>query len=109
MKYGYDPDQPWENFGEPLSMNTKWRYLTGSNYYLAIDSMNTLIGVNEIERALQSVCHGTTEHSIITLSNRMQFLVATAKMEESNFYGAYALSDSIMMNFSDVFFGKKNF
>eukprot|EP00009_Paramoeba_aestuarina_P000686 CAMPEP_0201510434 /NCGR_PEP_ID=MMETSP0161_2-20130828/3124_1 /ASSEMBLY_ACC=CAM_ASM_000251 /TAXON_ID=180227 /ORGANISM="Neoparamoeba aestuarina, Strain SoJaBio B1-5/56/2" /LENGTH=585 /DNA_ID=CAMNT_0047905605 /DNA_START=61 /DNA_END=1818 /DNA_ORIENTATION=- len=106
LKYGYDLEEPYSNFGEPVSMSSWWRYIAGGNYLLALDSFQTQVQGREMERALENVCHGTSEHSVVTFSNQLQFKVGIASMKYSNFYSSYELIDAPLFDFWDVFFAK---
>ena len=53
----------------------------GKNYLYALDSFHATVTGNEMERALQNVCHGTSEHSVVTFSNQKKF-----KVQKNIFY-----------------------
>lgn len=74
--YGYDSDQPDRSFGIPVSFSSLWRYEVGRNMLEAWSRQGKPLGVAEAKQLLQTVCHGTTEYSVIFLANERKILVA---------------------------------
>jgi hypothetical protein len=68
-KYGVDPSKgPHYNFGRLQYFDTLVRYQSGSNKVTSYNDVATISGrISQLHArdALQSVAHGTTEHSII--------------------------------------------
>mmetsp|Transcript_8532 Transcript_8532/g.11519 ORF Transcript_8532/g.11519 Transcript_8532/m.11519 type:complete len:618 (+) Transcript_8532:252-2105(+) len=105
MKYGYTPDDPYANFGISVGHGSWWRYLAGENYFYSLDSAQLPITGGEIERALETVCHGTSEHSIVTFSNQRKFKVGLASVKFSQAFSSYDLKTAPIFDFWDVFIG----
>ncbi len=74
--YGFNPDQPDRSFGKPISFSSRWRYEAVMNMLEAWSRQGKSLGVAEAKQLLQTVCHGTTEYSVIFLANERKILVA---------------------------------
>ncbi len=80
LVHGADPDRPGTSFGRPPSASSAWRYEAGQHKLLAWARTGRAIGTAEMRELLQTVAHGTTEHSIITRPDQREFDVAVASM-----------------------------
>jgi hypothetical protein len=76
LSYGVDPDRPGLYFGKEASFSSLWRYEAGMNTVEAWMRQKKPLGTEEMRRLLQTVAHGTTEHSVIFRANEMTLDVA---------------------------------
>jgi len=89
-KYGVDPKVgPHYNFGRLMYFDTLVRYQAGSYKVKSYDDVLYLKGnVNEVlvEQVLQSVAHGTTEHSIVVKNSGKDkwIYIAVARHQDMN-------------------------
>ncbi|HSW30076.1 MAG TPA: hypothetical protein VLH75_11385 [Longimicrobiales bacterium] len=81
MTYGVDPDRPGFFFGKEAGFSSTWRYEAGMNTLEAWLRQKKPLGTEEMRRLLQSVAHGTTEHSVIFRANDMTLDVAVDDLE----------------------------
>ena len=65
----------------PPSFSSRWRYEAGMHKLEAWSRIDRRIGTAEMRELLQTVAHGTTEYSIITRPNALEFDVAVASLE----------------------------
>lgn len=80
-KYGVGPGQPGLVFGRKPSYSSLWRYEAGMHKLEGWHRSNRKIGTPEMRELLQVVAHGTTEYSVITRPNKVEFDVAVASMD----------------------------
>ncbi|MCA8963614.1 MAG: hypothetical protein KDC48_01935 [Planctomycetes bacterium] len=80
LVYGADPDRPGTSFGRQPSPSSAWRYEAGQHKLQAWARTGRAIGTAEMRELLQTVAHGSTEHSIITRPDLREFDVAVASM-----------------------------
>lgn len=76
LTYGVDPRRPGFFFGKEASFSSTWRYEAGKNTVEAWLRQGKPVGTAEMRRLLQTVAHGTTEHSVIFRPNEMTLDVA---------------------------------
>ncbi|MBL7073805.1 hypothetical protein ISS37_01015 [candidate division KSB1 bacterium] len=76
FKFGVSPDKLGKVFGQIPYYSTQWRVTVAINKAEAWARTNKPVGTKEVINLLQSVAHGTTEHSIIFRPNEMTFDVA---------------------------------
>ncbi len=76
LLYGCSPDKPRISFGRPAYFSSAWRYEAGSRTIDAWSRMGKAVDLADIKRLLQTVSHGTTEHSIIFLPESRRIFVA---------------------------------
>lgn len=81
LAYGADPDAPGKHFGRSPSFSSQWRYEAGMHQLEGWDRTDRRVGTAEMRALLQTAAHGTTEYSIITRPNALEFDVAVASME----------------------------
>ncbi len=81
MTYGVDPQRPGLFFGKEASFSSLWRYEAGMNTLEAWLRQRKPLGTEEMCRLLQTVAHGTTEHSVIFRANDMTLDVAVDDLE----------------------------
>ncbi len=81
MAYGVDPDRPGFYFGKEASFSSLWRYEAGRHALEAWARQEKPLGVAEMRRLLQTVAHGTTEHSVVFRANEMALDVAVDDLE----------------------------
>ena len=79
--YGVYPQSPSEVFGKTPLFSTLWRYQAGASKLDAWHRSDKKIGTEQMRELLQTVAYGTTEHSIITRPNQLEFDVAIASMK----------------------------
>lgn len=75
-KYGVKAADPGKYFGRTPSFSSRWRYEAGMHLLESWTRQGRPVGTAEMKRLLQTVAHGTTEHSIIFDCNRMLLHVA---------------------------------
>lgn len=80
LVYGADPDRPGTSFGREPSNSSAWRYEAGRHKLEAWARVGRNIGTAEMRELLQTVAHGTTEHSLITRPDALELDVAVASM-----------------------------
>lgn len=80
LAYGADPDRPGTSFGQRPGFSSRWRYEAGMQKLDAWSHVDRRIGTAEMRELLQTVAHGTTEHSIVTRPNAREFDVAVASL-----------------------------
>ncbi|HEX6812943.1 MAG TPA: C45 family autoproteolytic acyltransferase/hydrolase [Planctomycetota bacterium] len=80
LAYGVDPARPGLSFGKEPSPSSRWRYEAGRARLEGWSRTGRKVGTAEMKDLLQTVAHGTTEHSIITRPDRREFEVAVASM-----------------------------
>ena len=80
-KYGFDPRRPDFVADKRPSFSSLWRYEAGMHKLEAWDRIDKRIGTLQMQELLQTVAHGTTEYSIITRPNNLEFDVAVASMK----------------------------
>jgi len=76
LKYGVDARRPGLVFGAQPGFSSLWRYEAGRNTLEAWIRQKKPLGTEEMRRLLQTVAHGTTEHSVIFRANEMTLDVA---------------------------------
>lgn len=76
LKYGHDPARPDLSFGLPAGFSSLWRYEAGSNLIEAWARAGRAIGIAEMQRLLQTVAHGTTEHALIVIPQQKRVFIA---------------------------------
>lgn len=81
LVYGSDADRPGTSFGREPSFSSRWRYQAGSAKLEAWHRTGRRVGTAEMRELLQTVAHGTTEHSVITRPDAREFDVAVASMQ----------------------------
>ncbi|MHB1192245.1 MAG: DUF2141 domain-containing protein [Longimicrobiales bacterium] len=81
MTYGVDPNRPGFFFGKEASFSSVWRYEAGMNTLEAWLRQKKPLGTEDMRRLLQTVAHGTTEHSVIFRANDMTLDVAVDDLE----------------------------
>ena len=74
--YGVRPDRPGRSFGRQPSFSSRWRYEAGKSLVEAWTRRQRPIGTPEMVRLLQTVAHGTTEHSIVFRANQRTIAIA---------------------------------
>jgi hypothetical protein len=80
LRYGADPARPGTSFGKPPSFASHWRYEAGRHRLEGWLRTGRPIGTAEMRELLQTVAHGTTEHSVITRPDAREIDVAVASM-----------------------------
>ena len=60
--------------------SSRWRYEAGAQKLAAWSRVDRRIGTAEMRELLQAVCHGTTEHAIVTRPGARSFDVALASL-----------------------------
>jgi len=100
-KYGVDPKRPGLVFDKAPSFSSLWRYEAGMHKLEGWGRINRRIGTTEMRELLQTVAHGTTEYSIITRPNVLQFDVAVASMKAEPWDAPYRKWTTF--HFSNVF------
>ncbi len=103
-KYGVDARRPGLVFGKKPSYSSLWRYEAGMRKLVAWDRVDRKIGTPEMRELLQAVAHGTTEYSIITRPNKVEFDVAIASMKPEPWDAPYR--KWTRFRFDDVFAAK---
>jgi len=103
-KYGVDPQRPGLVFGKKPSFSSVWRYEAGMHKLESWDRIDRRIGTPEMQELLQAVAHGTTEYSIITRPNKVEFDVAVASMKPEPWDAPYRKWTTF--RFDDVFAAK---
>ncbi len=81
MTYGVEPNRPGFFFGKEASFSSLWRYEAGMNTLEAWLRQKKPLGTEDMRRLLQTVAHGTTEHSVIFRANDMTLDVALDDLE----------------------------
>ena len=81
MTYGVDPNRPGFFFGKEAGFSSLWRYEAGMNTVEAWLRQKKPLGTEDMRRLLQTVAHGTTEHSVIFRANDMTLDVAVDDLE----------------------------
>jgi uncharacterized protein (DUF2141 family) len=76
LTYGFDPAQPDESLGSPVSFSSRWRYETGRHTLESWSRQGKSLGLKEAIRLLQQVAHGTTEYAVVFLANEGRILIA---------------------------------
>jgi hypothetical protein len=79
--YGVNSSSPSEVFGKVPSFSTLWRYQAGASKLEAWHRSGVKIDTAQMRELLQTVAYGTTEHSIITRPNALEFDIAVASMK----------------------------
>jgi uncharacterized protein (DUF2141 family) len=74
--YGVATRESSKVFGHTASFSSRWRYEAGSSLVEAWTRRDHRIGTAEMVRLLQTVAHGSTEHSIIFRANQMTLDIA---------------------------------
>merc|ERR1719235_2197725 len=77
---GFDPRRPLDNFGEEVYFSSLWRYEAGRRLVDVFTHYSQAVGLSEMQRLLQTVTHGTTEHSVIVRPDLMRIDVALADL-----------------------------
>jgi len=96
-----------QNWDEIVSASSFWRYTAGANCVENWASLGKKIGLAEMIRLLETVCHGATEHSIIVFpkpNNSSNVYIAVADMRVSSkmaWEGPFR--DFKMFNFHEFF------
>lgn len=80
LVYGAD-EQSQRVFGNLPSFSSLWRYEAGKHKIESWHRTGRQIGTAAMQELLQTVSHGTTEYSIITRPNQLEFDVAVASMK----------------------------
>jgi len=79
LRYNVVPGQTERCNGVPAELSSLARYFAGQNKVEAWQRAGELsVGRDEMRELLQSVAHGTTEHSVIFRPNEMKFEIAVA-------------------------------
>lgn len=81
LVYGADPQRPGLSFGRDAGLSSRWRYEAGRARLEAWSRTGRKVGTAEMRELLQTVAHGSTEHSIITRPDAREFEVAVASMQ----------------------------
>lgn len=81
LVYGADPERSGRSFGREPSPSSAWRYEAGRHKLEAWARVGRAIGTAEMRELLQTVAHGTTEHSIVTRPDAREFDVAVASLQ----------------------------
>jgi len=100
-KYGVDPRRPAVVFDKTPSFSSLWRYEAGMHKLEGWDRADRRIGTSEMQQLLQTVAHGTTEYSIITRPNQLEFDVAVASMKPELWDAPYR--NWTTFSFEDIF------
>lgn len=99
--WSYHANPPHDCNGQKPSFSSLWRYEAGKDRIEGLMSNASLtVGKTEMISLLQTVTHGTTEHSIIFLPNELRFHIAVAK---SNGLWEAPYMHWVDFQFSDVF------
>jgi uncharacterized protein (DUF2141 family) len=101
LVYGFNPDQPGESLGSPVSFSSRWRYETGMQTLEAWSRHRRSLGIDEAIRLLQQVAHGTTEYSVIFLANERRLLIAVDDLEADLWDAPY--TNWIDFHFDELF------
>ncbi len=101
LTYGFNPDQPHESLGRPISFSSLWRYETARHTLEAWFRQNSSLGFNEAVRLLQQVAHGTTEYSVICLSNERRLFIAVDDLKTDMWDAPYR--EWIGFHFDELF------
>jgi len=101
LQYGTQSNSDYV-FGKPVAKSSLWRYEAAYNLVESWSRIGIKVGIEEMKRCLQTVCSGTTEHSIIFLPNKKEFYVALASMRGDQCWDAPYLSWT-SFHFNDVF------
>ena len=78
-KYHADPLRPQSCNGVTASFSSLWRYEAGKNKVESWVRSKVAVSVTRMRELLQTVGHGSTEHSIIFLPDQMRFEIAVAR------------------------------
>jgi len=95
IEYGVNPTTgPSFNFGEPVGLDSLWRYTAGANAVDAFNRTGRHIDEDGMVRLLQTVAEGTTEHSILyipstTNNNDHVIRIAAANMQPRAWDGPF--------------------
>lgn len=81
LAYGVDAARSGFSFGREPSFSSRWRYEAGRHKVEGWARTGRTIGTAEMRELLQTVAHGTTEHSVITRPDLREFDVAVASMQ----------------------------
>lgn len=87
--YGADPDRPGTYFGRTPSFSSRWRYEAGGQKLASWARTGHKVGTLQMRELLQTVAHGTTEHSVITRPDQREFDVAVASMRNEPWDAPY--------------------
>ena len=99
--YGADADRPGTYFGRTPSFSSRWRYEAGRHKLASWVRTGQKVGTRQMRELLQTVAHGTTEHSVITRPDRREFEVAVASMRAEPWDAPYR--DWQSFTFDEVF------
>ncbi|HEX5053648.1 MAG TPA: hypothetical protein VFZ65_17850 [Planctomycetota bacterium] len=80
LSYGADPERPGTSFGRAPAWSSRWRYEAGRQKLEGWARTGRKVGTAEMRELLQTVAHGTSEHSLITRPDARTFDVAVASM-----------------------------
>lgn len=103
LKYGVDPDRPGLVLGAEPSFSSLWRYEAGMNTLEAWLRQKKPLGTEEMRRLLQTVAHGTTEHSVIFRANEMTLDVAVDDLATDLWDAPY--QPWVRFSFAELFAG----
>jgi len=101
LTYGVDPDRPGFFFGKAADFSSTWRYEAGMNALEAWARQKKPLGTAEMRRLLQTVAHGTTEHSVIFRANEMTLDVAVDDLESDLWDAPY--QSWVTFSFEELF------
>lgn len=77
--WSYHANPPQDCNGQTPSFSSLWRYEAGKDRIEGLmSSVGLSVRTNEMISLLQTVVHGTTEHSVIFLPNELKFHIAVA-------------------------------
>jgi hypothetical protein len=88
LSLGYDAQRPLENFGEQVYFSSLWRYEAGRRLVDVYSHYSQGVGMAEMQRLLQTVTHGSTEHSIIVRPDIMRIDIALADLRSDGAWHA---------------------
>lgn len=103
LRYGADAARPGTSFGKEPAFSSHWRYEAGRHKLEGWARAGRKIGTAEMRELLQTVAHGTTEHSIVTRPDRREFDVAVASMAPEPWDAPYRLW--VTFAFEELFAG----
>mmetsp|Transcript_33010 Transcript_33010/g.71290 ORF Transcript_33010/g.71290 Transcript_33010/m.71290 type:complete len:268 (-) Transcript_33010:41-844(-) len=99
--YHVDPRIPAQCNGQEASFSSLWRYEAGQDLVEALLRTGERFGTATMRRLLQTVSHGTTEHSVIVRPNAMEIDVAFANATASAWDAPYL--DWTTFHFKELF------
>jgi len=106
LELGVDPLEPLNNFGSEVYFSSLWRYEAGRRLVDVYTHYSQPVGTTEMKRLLQTVTHGTTEHSLIVRPDLMLIDIAIADLRGDGGWHAPYLNWTTS-HFEDFFSNRK--